>query len=512
MRELIRSVALPALLVLVALVGVALAGDDARLDQAKDLLKKGDEASTRDAGNLLKDVNSAASAEVLLGVLRSTGFGPGLAAGHYRDIIWEGLVGLTDPYARARVELELKKNKDSAWVRAWSAQLLGIYGEPDFAPSLVKALKDKDEFVRAAAAEALGMLRIPAGGKTLEEVEKALEKVASGKDPFGRANGMQALMAQSPETWRNTYLAMLTGKSADKDGGVRCALLGAAKAVAPGELEELSARALADLDWRVRLQAVDNLGGVPSKTSVDRLIEAIDDGRPTVGLRAVTALQKLTGQGHRKAVAWQAWWAANRDTFTFPEGDARDPNAVAEGESTAFYNGLNVTSDHVAFLIDKSAAMGEQLTSRGMSKEAVAQEQLAEVLGMLPEGVVFNVYTYELEVQAFSEKHPVELDPKSVKKALGFVTEQRLRGNKDIWQVLERVVSDPDIDTIYLLSSGEPDTGRYVHWNRVTEHLKDINRFQKVTVHTIAYSNNKWYRDQLEKIAEATGGDFKWFE
>ncbi len=83
---------------------------------------------------------------------------------------------------------------------------------------------------------------------------------------------------------------------------------------------------------------------------------------------------------------------------------------------------------------------------------------------------------------------------------------------KDIWQVLETVVSDPDIDTAYLLSSGEPDIGLYVHWNRVTRHLADLNRFQKVVVHTVAFSDNDWYRKQLMKIAEVTGGDFEGFK
>jgi hypothetical protein len=61
-------------------------------------------------------------------------------------------------------------------------------------------------------------------------------------------------------------------------------------------------------------------------------------------------------------------------------------------------------------------------------------------------------------------------------------------------------------------SSGEPDIGEYVHWNRVTWHLRELNRFQKVVVHTIAYSNSEWYRDQLSKIAEIAGGEFKWSE
>jgi len=33
-----------------------------------------------------------------------------------------------------------------------------------------------------------------------------------------------------------------------------------------------------------------------------------------------------------------------------------------------------------------------------------------------------------------------------------------------------------------------------------------------VVVHTVAYSDNSWYREQLEKISEATRGRFQWFE
>jgi hypothetical protein len=51
-----------------------------------------------------------------------------------------------------------------------------------------------------------------------------------------------------------------------------------------------------------------------------------------------------------------------------------------------------------------------------------------------------------------------------------------------------------------------------VHWNRVTQHLKERNRFRKLRVHAIAYSDNAGYRAQLERIADATGGEFRWFE
>jgi HEAT repeat protein len=484
---------------------------DQRYKKARDLFRDGGEDTSREAARLCLECNDVEATEIFLDVLGSKGMGPGLPAGHYRDIAWDQMIHITDPYAQARIEFELKKNKDNPWLRAWCAQLLGIYGKQDFAESLGKALRDKDAGVRAAAAEALGQIKFPEKSQLRDKMEKALLKTTKGKDPFERANALIALMRLSPEKWRVTMLQAIDGKNSDTDGGVRCALLGSMPKVDPRGAETISAAAIGDEDWRVRLQAVEHLAAARTKTGIDRLIDVADDGRPRVRLQTLTFLQELTGQSFQRKEIWVNWWKENRATFTFPEGKA-GASAKVEGDTVAVYNGIRVDSDHVAFLIDKSAAMREHLSAGGSSKEAFAQKQLAEVLEQLPEGVVFNVYTYELEVAAFKEKEPVELDPRSMKKALKFVEDQRLRGAKDIWQVLERVVSDPHIDTIYLLSSGEPDTGKYVHWNRVTEHLKDLNRFHKVVVHTIVYSNNDWYREQLQKIAEASDGEFKWFE
>lgn len=486
--------------------------DDRELKYAEQLFRAGGEAESREAAQICSRKNTVESVEVMLDVLRSTGMGPGLWSAHYRDIIWEELPNITNPYARARVELEVKKGKSSPWVRAWCAKMLGIYGEQDWAPTLIKALRDKDAEVRSAAALALSKLDLSATSPATLKAEKALIKVSRGKTAIERANAWITLATLMPEKWVPQFLGAIEGRAKDEDGGARCAMLGALPGIAPEEVESTSALALGDEDWRVRLQAVDHLGVARSKTAVDRLIGATEDGRPIVALRAVGYLQALTGQKYRATGGWAAWWQANRETFVFPEGDALEAPTTGGGETVAMYNGIQVTSDHVAFLIDKSTEMEQQLKSAGSIKDLFAHKQLAEVLAKLSEDVVFNVYTYQLEVEVFNKKGPVPLTKKNLKKALDFTEQQSVGNAKDIWQVLEMVVSDPEIDTIYLLSSGEPDIGKYVHWNRVTENLIDLNRFHKVTVHTIAYTDNGWYREQLEKIAEAGNGEFTAFD
>jgi len=347
----------------------------------------------------------------------------------------------------------------------------------------------------------------------------ALWLTRNGFEVFEARDGVEALAIIDSDMHKVKFV---TAVRDDKDGGVRCALLGAALRIYPKLAEELSLRALGDQDWRPRMQAVDNLAEIRTLTAIDGLVRATKDGRPVVAARAIQILQKTTEQPIRTARVWEQWWKDHRAGFKFPKkkeesgkdkegkkGEKKPP--VKRLPSTVVYNDIPMDSDHAAFLIDRSVAMKARLVSKHMKKEKAAYEELDRVLTKLRGKMVFNVFGYHEDVKSFSKK-PVELTAKTHKRALKFIDGMKFGIAKDIWQLLETAIADPTLDTAYLLSSGEPDIGTYVHWNRVTDHLKDLNRFHKVVVHTIAYSERKWYRDQLEKIAQATRGEFRWFD
>ncbi len=467
------------------------------LDRARQLLAERNEGQVREGAELCVKANSAAAVEVLLEVLEQTERRTHLhlSPGHYRDIVWDALVKITDLYARRRVEHELKTGRDPN-VRQWCAELLGLYGEVGFGDTLKRALQAKDEDVVRQAARALGLLKFDGAIAQLQTLTKH-------RNDYVRANAIEAL-ARIDQAQLGPFTAAIVQ---DRSGGVRCALLGAAPQLCGEQTEALCTAALRDPDWRPRLQAVQNLGQIKTKTSVDGLVVALRDGRPVVAARAMHELQELTGQPIQQVEVWEKWWADNRATFGFP-----DQRGVAKRDvGTVAYNGVPVDSDHVAFLIDKSVMMQARLTAKGTSKEEAAHAELQQVLEKLDAKITFNVFNYDVAVTAF-EKKAVPLTDKSRKRALEFAREKSVGKEKDIWQALAAVVADPTLDTAYLLSSGEPDTGLYVHWNRVTRHLADLNRFHKVTVHAVAYTDNEWFRDQLQKIAETTGGHFRWFK
>ncbi|MBC8328501.1 MAG: HEAT repeat domain-containing protein [Planctomycetes bacterium] len=484
------SLALLLLLLLAAPLAASPQGDP-RLDEARSLFGQNREPVMRQAADLCLAVGDAEAMEVLMRELK----GPNP---HSRDIVWEAMKRFTDPYAWQVVEHELKTNKQQPRVRQWCAQLLGIYGEDSMGGTLAKAMKDKESSVRYAAARSLGQLGFAPG-------VKALASAAGDKAPMLRANALEALVRIEPENYAKRFLAAL----ADKDGGVRCALLGLTPELFPAEAEALATTGLTDEDWRPRLQAVENLGAIKTKTSVDGLIEATGDGRPRVAQAAGDRLRAMTGMAYARQEQWRAWWAKARESFEFPEGTGQGQASAAD--TVATYNGIRVSSDHIAFLLDISKDMVDPRTSDQVRKIDAAVAELQRVLEMLEGEMVFNAHLYSDQVEAIF-KEPEELSKRSRKKALAELEDASLKGYKNIWGALEAVVSDPQLDTVYLLSAGEPEVGLYVHWNRVTEHLMDLNRFHKVVVHTVAYSGNDWYREQLKKIAEVTGGDYAWFD
>src|SRR5690606_8521989 len=172
-------------------------------------------------------------------------------------------------------------------------------------------------------------------------------------------NAIEALARIDPQ-FSGTVQAAIRD---DKSGGVRAALLAAAPEVCQAECEALAVAALKDEDWRPRMQAVDNLRSTKTKTSVDALITALHDARPAVGTRALTSLQKLTGQPIVQKEVWPKWWADNRETFQFPESS--DGAKPKRADATVAFEGIPLDSDHVAFVLDKSIWMQKPVQSSG---------------------------------------------------------------------------------------------------------------------------------------------------
>ena len=147
-------------------------------------------------------------------------------------------------------------------------------------------------------------------------------------------------------------------------------------------------------------------------------------------------------------------------------GEADTPDAP-EPYTVPTYHGIEVFTERVVFVLDRSGSMRWPHAPGVVSRMEVARDALVRVLGELAPTARFNVLAFDRRVEAWS-KGEVAADAEAVRKAAAWVRRQEAQegAGTNTYGVLEEAFAEnPGIDTIYLLSDGIPG-GRGGHHQR----------------------------------------------
>ncbi len=440
--------------------------------------------------------------------------------------------------------------RDAVWdeVVKWDAEDL---------LALVPGLGAKDEIVARNVAEALGKKKVAAArgaleGKlkkrqeplTLAEVVRALAEIgdAASKDEVERVfKGARDPMLAGAALVALTRLdeagavARLEKVLGDDDVALRIIDLARLDEIDEAKAAKAAVAALKDKEkikakmaaWAPRLlfQACDVLVGIDDRGAVaetireaiDVLIERIDgeDGRPKheVGdaLRGLTGNWDLEDDG----LVWKTWWETNRDKFdpgSVKKGKPKEPGAG--GGTMVRYHGIPIYAKRLSFLLDCSGGMDRTIDPNDpetMRRLDYAKRELVKVLKALADDVAANVMFFGSAYEAASEQ--LVLLKKGRASLVAFAEKQEIpttvhmnRGN--IYDPLIDAVNDPQVDTVFLLSEGNPTEGLYNERHRFIAHLKRHNALAKCRVFTLFAGNAGSARGYVREIAEATGGEF----
>jgi len=479
-----------------------------------------------------------------------TGLVLALAAAHLGDELDELERALRAPFPDAR-RRAVKKVAELATPRAWQLVVEALADpEPEVADEAQLALgaladeavlgellgraglRARDDWVRLRVAEALGRVPLAIDGRELAraleprdvDVARALlwslERAAAG----GRLAGETAGVARKLEPLLRrgldprvrasalTTLARLDAAGAgglarahlaDDDPAVRCAALAALFAADPERASRDAARLAADPEPRVRAELIEVCADAGTRDSLLLLVDVLErEERSRLAWQLVGALRRATGLKHRADP--RPW----RDFLSALPSDWRavEPAPVVEtGPRTgATFVGLPIISDRVCFLIDFSGSTWREREG-GRTRKEVLDGKLREALEALPAECEFNVVPYTGSPHPLGEAL-VPATPANVRKALDFFEGCRARGQGNVFDALLLALADPRVDTVVVLTDGEPTGGRRWNMELMVELLAEENRYRNVAFDSILVDARRGLRRPWEELAARTGG------
>jgi HEAT repeat protein len=381
--------------------------------------------------------------------------------------------------------------------------------DPKLVAAIRKELQDKSVEVRRAAGAALARRR---DRDSLPDLRALLAK---SKDPMDARIAIEAIsvIEQRSDGWLKELTAL--AKHGNRD--VRNAAveqIGAAKDTAflPALFE-----ALEHDDWSTRLVAIESLGVVKDKSSVPRLIERLKKESGRLSKAIAESLWNLTAKPFEEGQAqWAQWWAAEGATFEVASTsdvekaakDREQKRLMARTASPAQFFGIRIESHRVIFIIDTSGSMlesvyGRLVGKRGAARIDVAKEELSTAIKNLAPNTLFNIFAFSSGFDRWLKTGIGDNSGQSRDSALEWVQRLGAAGATNLFDTVKAAFEDPDVDTIILLSDGEPTSGEILDPHRIREEVAFWNKHRHVKIHTVAVGLNL---EVLEWLAADSGG------
>lgn len=428
--------------------------------------------------------------------------------------------------AEARALVRLLKDADERELRILLRALRPV-ADPAVAAAFVAALGSSDPRLVREAADGIAARR-------QQDAAPALERLLeSDRDGWLGGVALESLSALRPdEAWTARLLAF----ARDPREPIRC---GALHALEGREGEGVEAALVAALDhpeWSTRLAALRELERRATPAAVGAIVGRLarEDGRLRHEL--ADALWRLTGQPlGTNAQAWAGWWKDHAEGFRALSAEelARRDAEQAERElrrttSAAFvgddgetrflrdlsledeaFFGLQVVSHRVVFMIDVSASMDERLEEpldrgRIRTRLELASSQLARILGQLDAVTRFRIVSFSGRVASWSEELRIAT-PEAVAGARAHVLGLQPAPGTNVYDGLRLAFADEAIDTVYVISDGEPTAGDVQDGSALRAIVREWNRLRGIEVHCISIGPEL---ELLRGLARDSGGAY----
>ncbi len=369
--------------------------------------------------------------------------------------------------------------------------------------ALLSALKSKETVVQLAAMKALD-----SRGSTAQV--STLKKLVKSKDDAVRRQAIisMGLIRGGESEWLKDLAGMVRSKDPATRMGSACALA----EIRTPEALELLYPLLNDGDHLVQFEALQQISNLRRKETLPVLIARINGARGRLNMQLLVNLRLITGEDHGSSSdRWMNWWKGVEETFEIPSYDDalaaendRDRRR-SESKTVSTFYGLKIVSDRICFIMDTSGSMREPGGKGDGNRLKAAKDQLVGVLESYPDGDLFNLIFFSSDAFGW-EDELVRMTDDSREEALEYVSRQRPDGATAIYDALKLAFEDRRIDTLYLLTDGDPMGGTIDNPARIRQEVAAWNEARHIRINCIAIGKPS---PLLQDLARDTGGTYK---
>lgn len=250
--------------------------------------------------------------------------------------------------------------------------------------------------------------------------------------------------------------------------------------------------------WQLSVGAARGLALTRSPEAVDALIAGLQGVRGRLAHEIAAALESLTGQAFGpNPDIWSDWWRQHGGGFEVAAQAPRWEEPRAFRDRYAFY-GIEIRSEAVVFVLDISGSMsGDRI--------ATLKQELAAAIRAMPETARFNLIPFHDKAYPWSKKL-VHVKGRGRKAGLDFVEKLKVGGSTNLWDGLEAAIADPQVDTVVILSDGEPSAGEVQEMGEIRRRFVEQNRERMILLHAVAIGMSS---PELKAMALLSEGTYK---
>lgn len=321
------------------------------------------------------------------------------------------------------------------------------------------------------------------------------------KKVLDTAAGLHELLAKDP-TWVQDLAALAAA------GDFESRVLGLSLLLEMNSPAAITSaqKCLRNRAWELRSLAFRYLTKNRDVTSIPLLIGryGAEEGRLKHELE--TALFVHTGKRYWTRSDWNKWWRKHQEGFALPHPDTVKGGGTTSGGQTVSYYDIPLVSARIAFVVDHSGSMGAKVgTDRKRTRLDVAKEQLTKVVTALPKTHKVNLVLFESSITSVW-KEVKKLSSGNRRELIEDIEAVKHTGGTNLYDGLEFAFDDPEVDTIYLLTDGQPSGGRFTDAADIVEQVRLMNRSRQIVIHCISIGQRSTL---LQDLAALTGGTYK---